>query len=1199
MADASLPSTITAALEEQSARRRYFLKIEGYRPILWQPLGEIDPRTQEAVDFKVPGGGHPITDHLVALWRFDERAATANAINYSKHGSTLDLTESSDPASITGTIIRARSCPDDADKFTSASTALLEMQEMTICGWFRIDNSYTPVYLDRFFRMGYKDSATSLMSYGVHIYDDSPLRIEWWVRTATSGTTGYGARSGTLNKNQWYHWACRWDGYEASLFIDGVKQTDQDTPSGTYKPIIYRSTGAINPLTIYGTAASDVPTEIAQGDVEDFAIYDKAYSDEWIWRASKSNQYSRYGYACLTPPSGEYTHELNLQDMTTAPSSMSFELSNIDDPINPSVKLFAREFAPQRWENYGISSYLARASTSVTQLDADDTTIDIYTADSLPTHGEIYIANETVAYTSITTGLNDYSGSGGNMTRLNGCVRGEYPALTSSNYGRTQFIDTVTDANNKPYNGTMVSTVPFSWIGREVGFYVTAWDHSNRTWYDEDDAILLWAGKISNTIQYQPDGDRWMLSCEHISKVLDREIGSGLPTTTLSGLNLSSGGSYLYFMINLTGGSFGIVTVTVPTGLYGNALSALKAISDAVNASTVNSFYTVSTNYGVTDGGNLFLDFHYNGSGAHIVVNAYSHHLNACGWSLWLLGGFLIEPGNSTTRIEAPNPPFEAYHPISATYNNGTLYVADNSEFFDDQGDTGTVGDFAYAIARSGCFPMGSTDQPDEKPFLFTYASRTSDRKAFNTVHPSTLGKTSVFNINGFVGNRVGEDPIEITQCYRPHAFDTYFRDQDVAYGYRGPFEILLYSLLSTGTASYNDSTYDVLPLRLSIGLQADLVDTQSFLDADAEVGSDVLAYRKEYVIFKGESWMDLFLREAKLFGYMLAWDNGVFKVVPINARSAEVVTVTLDDSNEATHDAVNPIDNTMDTVVNQWEVKLDYDIAKDKYGPPLVISDENSKRGLGVTNKMSIAHPGVKTRLNAETIAKAIDLLLLNRYRRSRGPRSVLSRTLAPTLMHQVYNGQVVNIISNRHPDPLGSGAMSFSSRALVLSISWNYKEQVGTCKLLIYGETTDARPWAYAAVVDQTATNGGWDAGNYRLTLKAHEYGDSGTDSDDGAAISAGDKILIMVRNPADPTSTTKYSATVASDYETDGAQLLTLTADPFSGGWSATTEYVIIPDVYGTATDDQLAENSYHGDPFTWGLIELAGDEAHRYG
>lgn len=65
---------------------------------------------------------------------------------------------------------------------------------------------------------------------------------------------------------------------------------------------------------------------------------------------------------------------------------------------------------------------------------------------------------------------------------------------------------------------------------------------------------------------------------------------------------------------------------------------------------------------------------------------------------------------------------------------------------------------------------------------------------------------------------------------------------------------------------------------------------------------------------------------------------------------------------------------------------------------------------------------------------------------------------------------------------------------------------------------------------------------------------------DTDDGERFQASDEILVIERSPADPTSPTVFGPlTVSSDYETDGAQLLTL--DDAIPSWDNTKEYVVV--------------------------------------
>ena len=114
------------------------------------------------------------------------------------------------------------------------------------------------------------------------------------------------------------------------------------------------------------------------------------------------------------------------------------------------------------------------------------------------------------------------------------------------------------------------------------------------------------------------------------------------------------------------------------------------------------------------------------------------------------------------------------------------------------------------------------------------------------------------------------------------------------------------------------------------------------------------------------------------------------------------------------------------------------------------------------------------------------------------------------------------------------------------------------------------------------------------YYLTLAAKEWG-AVADSDDAAEAEDGDYVDIVERAPADPTNPQRFAdLLVVGDYETDGANVLTISGD--LTGWDDAKQYVVYPSLYSSVVTEQKSENAFIGDAST-GL--LGSDPPHRYG
>jgi len=425
----------------------------------------------------------------------------------------------------------------------------------------------------------------------------------------------------------------------------------------------------------------------------------------------------------------------------------------------------------------------------------------------------------------------------------------------------------------------------------------------------------------------------------------------------------------------------------------------------------------------------------------------------------------------------------------------------------------------------------------------------------------------------------------------------------------------LLYSLLSSGTASYNDATYDDLPLPISVAMQSDLVDQPSFLAASKAIVGNPLAHRTAYVIDEPISWSTLCQREAKVFGWTAVWQRGKIRCVNVLDPDVATYDVTLDESNNI-EDPNNPewpdCEQSVDTVVNQYQVEVLYDNSTGKYGPPITITDIDSEQGYRITKRASISHPGIYHGIKGSFLKSLLETELVGRTLRYSSP--TVKRSLAPTLLNLVYVGDVVRFISTRVMDPDGSGLFNTNCLALVLDVSWNHQVEedsatvrpLGTCTLMLLTQYASfGLPWAPAALVDKSQGGGGYVGGllaaDSILWLIALQWGASG-DPDDGSAFNLRDKVYIIERAPSDPTAPDIYGPyEVVSAYETSGAERLTLQAGAgdamVAAGWDGDKEHVVIFADYDEVVTAQETLATYQAATGT--MTYTGGDKAQRYG
>lgn len=412
--------------------------------------------------------------------------------------------------------------------------------------------------------------------------------------------------------------------------------------------------------------------------------------------------------------------------------------------------------------------------------------------------------------------------------------------------------------------------------------------------------------------------------------------------------------------------------------------------------------------------------------------------------------------------------------------------------------------------------------------------------------------------------------------------------------------------MLSTGTAGYNDDKYDNCPPEISLNIPSALLDIDSFKRADNAVRAAFpsISERPLTILDGGDTFAEVLRRECSLFGYCVAFDRGKLRLKSVYDPELKDALVTLDDSNHATYDAMPDVETSVDTVINQRTFVINHNPFNGEKRT-ITVSDRESIEGLGgIVKSVKLDHPGVRpVGVGQVTPAMVAELtaLTLQASHILRYPAQRIRRTLSPPLFNRVFVGDVVPVsASYGHPDPMGSGDMSISTIGIVLDVKWNYESLTGDVDLLLYSryDWLNATPWAPAALVDRTASNAGWTVGTKTLTLIAREFGSSSADSHDGATFAEDQALMIIERDPADPTSPATIACTVDSA-EYDTATRALVIKEDISGSFDTTgaTEYLITFADWGSATAAQKLLGTWHASPTTHLLG--ASDSALRHG
>lgn len=879
---------------------------------------------------------------------------------------------------------------------------------------------------------------------------------------------------------------------------------------------------------------------------------------------------------------------LDLGEMKADSSAMSIVLDDILESDGSSY--FGNRFgAPGAWLRANHAR-IAVGGAYNTYVNANQTDIPVTSVDAMQTAGYGFIGQEAINWANATTTLPGIS-------TLENVGRGLWSSVNvSQRWGQTY--------ERPPIKGEgfhyHVGAKPFFYSGRRVALYMTTYDESAGGWRPEAESRRLWAGRIVEEINQDGRTRLWTLGAESILKDLETKILTKQPESYVNGINLHGDGGRTFYFEEYNGQKL-VATkpIVVPKGKYTHA-SLAKKIQALANSTawTVSGGQTVST-WAITIQEIIGFKYRIYALGnddrwmkIRIPDGQVSHVLSALGFgitrgSIW--SKFSEDAGqwkNKATAIFTGKTYYVDYHPLHHNQNGKKLYLYRTDEFWPDQGDDPTGTQACGMIEDVVLDPLSSDD--NKGTYFFRYTDVDNTAWVFDLTIDPTLNP---YKQEAFCGTKQGDPLVKVKQVYIPKMETAGTNIK------RGPFELLLYPLLSTGTKNYNHATYDKCPLPLALGMQSELVDIPSFLAADKAIRGSGLDDRELYVIDTATAWGELLRLECKLFGYAAVMRKGKITLRPIlKGGEEEAWTVTLDESTRKNFNDFPGVKQSSTTIINQHIAEFDYNPHTGKFGPAIEVNDVDSILGNRVTKQVKIQHKGIPVHKSTATkIENVVRLQLLGKI--TRFPLPIVTVGLGTTFVDRVFVGDVVKFVSTTTMDPAGSGSRTISVFATVINVSWDHATHTGSCVLALH-YLVPVKPWAPAALTDITAGNGGFEAATNSLILAAHTWGTPSTDPHDGAAVApvAGYLVRVGERAPRDPAAAQSWGPINAGAYVTATRKLpLNMTL----AGWVATREYVVASVDFQLATADQT-----NGDYASWqanvhtGKLQLS-TTAHRYG
>lgn len=842
---------------------------------------------------------------------------------------------------------------------------------------------------------------------------------------------------------------------------------------------------------------------------------------------------------------GTMSQSIRLFEGSVRPDSLTFTVLDVDDTLISTAFRDANDDANR--------TYLSA------NADNNDTTISVKAADGFAASGKIYIGQEAIDYSSRDTGADTFtvSGSGRGYWSLFGPNGG-------ARFGQQhRMTDTATpDIQQSP----AVSDAPSTWYNRRVGLYV---HHrlEDGTWSTKADALLVWAGRIQS---YRDIGDgRISFGCVSLLQDLRSsvftdqmvgQLGAGVSFVDdvfvrIVGWNGTGGGFTSYYASQTITATGGNVTHEEFATLVNDALATL-------NASLTYHIWSLELDTGgpypayrfVVEGADQPNGFPTPASALYFAVSIGGVTNQAI--SLYDLLGF-----DYAAQVQ-PNTALVLHEDPSGTNNQWFVGAASAALIYTVPYNVQFNGDSITFDLVSGTW----NSQPAS-----TLSAATWDTDGFVKIgdliiaitEPTLVSdNTYTANVRGFYLSQFHAivpfvtEPMSIQ--HGQYRADAVSEPPTVAQVWiessLSAADVLLRLMLSTGVSGYNDSTYDVYPYGMGIGLPYGMVDVPSFAELDK------IPY--ELVLLEPMPF-DKFIEAigAATNSYIVWRDGKITCSTPVGFVSPYQIGVTqLTESNKATAGPRGEPDrSTVDYVPNALinRMTLEYAFGADKNPQKTItvvadasISDFQQQRSI------RIKAPGLIDGAQWIDTVAAPALAYFSR------PMAVISRSIDHSLLH-LTPGEAVSITDNGIIDPVTGTRGVTNFPAWVLSVDFDWGTAIGkiTCAFL------PGKDWNQAATWSPSAKVASYVGGTKTITLSANQFSDS-SESVDASYFVAGDKIRVVEESPATPAAPDEHYRNVVSvsgnDIVHDGSAIT------FA---STTTNYIVEPDDADTVATTQL--------------------------
>ncbi len=875
-------------------------------------------------------------------------------------------------------------------------------------------------------------------------------------------------------------------------------------------------------------------------------------------------------------------------DVTSALHGLFVELQNEQrinpwEPLTGAGKLTLR-MKQDASDTFGIdvTRKSAGAETALTAtIDRNDTTIPVKSTTNFDASGTIYIGTECITYSGVTA------------TSFTGCTRGMYHpfgtgvAPTVCRFGQHHrvTVTSVGEVNILP----RVSSQPRVWIGKAVGL----WMHRNvgGTLDLKAEAQLVFAGRIVE-IRDDPATLCTVVEVEHVQDYVKKaSLGGDAYTATFEeGVYIGRAPGQLSLptfelsdtrdnwatqrdadpLTVVESGASGFNEMNAGMYTIAELISIFNSwLANELDAARCWGRYTMTIRmYDVSEGSRTYIGWSISGgTAAAFRLTLPPTVALFFGWG----GQNDITDAGSVSNdhaIHSPKIPYrslldgsEAQRPYGLTDERGTFAdQSDNipgysSTFLDSKNAGAEWGVFLLDNKLTGIMAYDSADSTVssflQTSFQYIASSEIApgDTRLVNRGYDDETGEAAIRQIFALTGTRA---------------------------------TIIKQIFYSTGAAGYNHATYDVLPFTISLGIPGSMLGAAFEASIDALPGADdiITVVIDEPVKFEEQFAADLIIELA-----FMRWKN---QGLEFCTWKTPTTGDALTEANKASPSGNKDEQRSATIETDEWQkttIKLDYD-------RDITSSEKNAgyRSSDLIINRTAIDDAG-----GAE---KLITLKLRNTYGaagmgdlkqrfmagvvRFTFPIRKTSRTIDMRFFegHAVGDCVIVTDLFARDPD---TGVRGVGVRpGIIIAHRWSPGGLLPNSKRpndilgeveIMFQDALRVAPYVPCADVDDTAATGGYVAGTKTVTCYAHRYSES-SESADASYMSAGRKVRVTQRDPADPAAPLTWDDVVVS--QTGNTIVLTTGL----AGWVSTNRYRVVWDTYGDVVTAQQAY-SYQAD------------------